>query len=51
MGPALSHIIKVAIDKDLTQRHQAMMKTPKLSTFGKIPVRKWFLDILEFNGE
>ena len=48
MGPALSHSIKVAIDTDLIQR-QSMINCPKLSPFGKILARKWFVDILEFN--
>ena len=50
MGPSLSHSIKVAIDTDLTQR-QSMMKSPKLSAFGKILARKWFLGFLEFNDD
>ena len=50
MGLALLHSIKVAIDTDLILR-QSMMNSQKLSAFGKILARKWFLDILEFNDD
>ena len=53
MGQAFSHYdhtIVVANDTDLTP-HQSMMIIPYLSEFGKILERKWFLGILEFNGE